>query len=216
MPSLQREDTGAPGRSQNEYFVAALRTRPGRIHYGQSARRSAWNSLRWHAVSREDSTFCVRVPTSLLDANSEDSFSAPSIGNAVLGHQSETQLSQPQREGCHPAWAEGEWAARGKKGCPINACVRTDKETRRRCAIMAAGPEHPKDTQQRGAWEGRGQDGRPIQSKSIARTRGKDARPLDGRRGSLGQAPRPCHRFSLCCRVQRESWGAVHLGIECR
>ena len=158
----------------------------------------------------------VCVPTSLLDANSEDSFSAPSIGNAVLGHQSETQLSQPQREGCHPAWAEGEWAARGKKGCPINACVRTDKETRRRCAIMAAGPEHPKDTQQRGAWEGRGQDGRPIQSKSIARTRGKDARPLDGRRGSLGQAPRPCHRFSLCCRVQRESWGAVHLGFECR
>ena len=143
-------------------------------------------------------------------------FSAPSIGNAVLGHQSETQLSQPQREGCHPAWAEAKWAAQGKKGCPIDVCVRTDKETRRRCAIMAAGPEHPKDTQQRGAWEGRGQDGRPIQSKSIARTGGKDARPLDGRRGSLGQAPRPCHRFSLCCRVQRESWGAVHLGFECR
>ena len=165
VPSLQREDTGAPGRGQNEYFVAVLRTRPRRIHYGQSARRSAWNSLRWHAVSQEDSTFCVRVPTSLLDANSEDSISAPSIGNAVLGHQSETQLSQPQREGCHPAWAEGEWAARGKKGCPINVCVRTDKETRRRCAIMAAGPEHPKDTQQRGM--GRPRARRPSHTMKI-------------------------------------------------
>ena len=44
---------------------------------------------------------------------------------------------------------EGERAAQGKKGCLIDVCVRTDKETRRRCA-EATGPEHRKDTQQRG------------------------------------------------------------------